>query len=64
MLSLLEKALSIAAQMLYHDRGCMGGYFCTVATTQYSKEEKSQICIRCWKTYLIELAKEETEGAV
>ena len=61
MLSLLEKALSIAARMLYKDRGCMGGNLCDVATTCYSKEKQEQICTRCWKNRLIEMAKDQME---
>ncbi len=58
MLSIYDKALSIAAKMLYKDRGCMGGQMCAVATTGYSKEETDRICSRCWKHYLLERAEE------
>lgn len=30
---------------------CPCCYFCTVATTQYSTQERENICYRCWKQY-------------
>lgn len=53
-----DKALEIAARKLYLLKGCVGGSFCTVATTQYSEEEENRICSRCWKSMLIEMATE------
>lgn len=52
-----DKALEIAGRKLFLLKGCVGGGgFCTVATTQYSKEEETRICSRCWKNMLIEMA--------
>lgn len=53
-----DKALEIAGRKLFSLKGCVGGSFCTVATTQYSKEEENRICSRCWKSVLIEMATE------
>ena len=51
-----DKALEIAGRKLFSLKGCVGGSFCTVATTQYSEEEMAEICSNCWKSLLIEMA--------
>lgn len=37
------------------DKGrCPGAYFCTIATTVYSTQEREHTCYICWKRYCIE----------